>query len=97
MLPKDDSYLKAFNAAGAKGIVRVELAGAMQSKEQPAIEYIARLHTQLGEPDEALRWLQRGRDEHFFMLPFINAVPAYDGLRTDPRFIEIVRSMGLNP
>jgi DNA-binding winged helix-turn-helix (wHTH) protein/TolB-like protein/tetratricopeptide (TPR) repeat protein len=95
VLSKDDQYLKAFNAAGVKGVLRVELAGAMKNDRHPPIEFIARLHTQLGEPEEALRWLQRGYDEHFFMLPFINAAPAYDDLRSDPRFLSIVRRIGL--
>jgi len=60
-----------------------------------AIEFIARRRVQLGEREAALRLLRRGYEQHTFMLPFINAAPAYDSLRTDPRFMEIVRQIGL--
>ena len=56
---------------------------------------IARRYAQLGETEESLRWLRRGYEQHTFLLPFINAAPAYDGLRADPRFADIVRHIGL--
>src|SRR5205085_1721537 len=95
-ISKDHPHMKAFAAAGTKGLLRAWLEEVMAHNEGPgSIEGIARRHAQLGEPEETLRWLRRGYEQHTFLLPFINAEPAYDNLRSDPRFADIVRQIGL--
>jgi serine/threonine-protein kinase len=52
----------------------------------------------LGEPDEALRWLEQAYQEHSFWLTmWANVDPRMDGLRDDPRFQDLVRRLGLGP
>ncbi len=54
---------------------------------------IAMIHTALGEPDEALRWLEEGfrvRDGNMVLL---KVLPAWDPLRTDPRYQDLLRRM----
>jgi serine/threonine-protein kinase len=57
-----------------------------------AIAYLS-----IGEKDQALAWLEKARDERFLVLPAIKVDPMFDGLRSDSRFEDLLRSMGLAP
>ncbi|HZT57076.1 MAG TPA: winged helix-turn-helix domain-containing protein [Pyrinomonadaceae bacterium] len=93
---KDDGELKAYNSGGLQGLLRGQLEGVLRlGEDQQGFEFEARRYAQLGDKEEALRRLGMAYERHAFMLPFVNAVPAYDGLRSDPRFADIVRRVGL--
>jgi tetratricopeptide (TPR) repeat protein len=47
----------------------------------------------LDERKLALDWLYKSRDERFNWLPFINVDPVFKNLRTEPRFVELVKSL----
>jgi TolB-like protein/Tfp pilus assembly protein PilF len=49
----------------------------------------------LGEKDEALTWLEKGYEERAFQMQFLNVDPRFDTIRSDPRFAELVRRIGL--
>ncbi|HVP42590.1 MAG TPA: winged helix-turn-helix domain-containing protein [Terriglobales bacterium] len=57
--------------------------------------YIARIHGQLGEFDEAFRWLDVAVEERAARLIFLKVDPAWDPLRADPRFQSALRRMNL--
>jgi tetratricopeptide (TPR) repeat protein len=59
-----------------------------------AIEF-ARAYTQLGDRDQALAWLERASEERTSLALLIGVNPAFDELREDPRFQEIVGRLGL--
>jgi serine/threonine-protein kinase len=54
---------------------------------------IAWVHTGLGQNDEAFRCLEKALPEREEILVWINVAPFCDGLRTDPRFRDILRRM----
>lgn len=60
----------------------------------PAMQ-MARLCTFLDEPDEAFAWLNRAYDERRAYLKYINVDPSFDPLRSDPRFDDLLKKMGL--
>lgn len=72
-----------------------------QLKEQSKRDYIspssiAVIYLGLGDKDQAFAWWQRACAEQF--LPFFLKVdPNFDPLRSDPRFQELLRCMGLSP
>ena len=73
-----------------------QVAGVARHEENPPyLEFLTRRYAQLGDGEEALRRLSAGYEHHTFMLPFVNVVPAYDVLRSDPRFADLVRRAGL--
>ena len=47
----------------------------------------------LGEPEQAISWLQKAAEEREGVLPFLNTFPAFDPLHSHPRFQALVRSM----
>jgi TolB-like protein/tetratricopeptide (TPR) repeat protein len=50
----------------------------------------------LGDNDEAFAWLGRACQEKSNLLKLIKVFPPFDGVRSDPRFQELVRRVGLN-
>jgi tetratricopeptide (TPR) repeat protein len=56
---------------------------------------IATFYAKLGRDDEALMWLEKGYEERDFRLTLLSVAFEFDRLRSDPRFRELVRRMGL--
>jgi hypothetical protein len=51
----------------------------------------------LGEKDQAFEWLERDFEQHSGQLPFITYWFSFEVLRSDPRYANLVRRMGLTP
>jgi hypothetical protein len=70
-------------------------------KELSASNYIApynvaAIHAGLGDKDQAFAWLDRAYNERSSMLTlYLTNDPRMDSLRSDPRFAELVRRIGL--
>jgi tetratricopeptide (TPR) repeat protein len=60
----------------------------------PAHE-IALIYAGLGEKDEAFTWLENAYEERSFNMMKLKVEPRWRGLRTDPRFVDLLRRMGL--
>jgi pentatricopeptide repeat protein len=56
---------------------------------------IAGIHAALGESDTAFDWLQKAREQHDVQLVSLTVDPYLDGVRSDPRFADLMRSVGL--
>jgi TolB-like protein/DNA-binding winged helix-turn-helix (wHTH) protein len=56
---------------------------------------MAELYAALGEKDDAFAWLERAFDEKSQQLTYLNSAAEWDPLRSDPRFQDIVRRIGL--
>jgi hypothetical protein len=54
---------------------------------------IAMIYTALGQKDEALDWLERGYRVHDGNMVLLKVLPAWDSLRSDPRFQDLLRRM----
>jgi len=55
--------------------------------------HMARICAALGKKDEALRWLETGYRERAAWMVVLKVEPRFDGLRSDPRFQDLLRSM----
>jgi TolB-like protein/Tfp pilus assembly protein PilF len=92
------AILGALRASGAKGywqrILEFQLEAQKNGDVQPIV--IARTYTQLGNRNEAFKWLDKAMDgrinDSIFML---KVSPEWDGLRGDPRFTEITKKLNL--
>jgi TolB-like protein/Tfp pilus assembly protein PilF len=58
---------------------------------------VAAVYASLGERDSAFLWLDRAVAERSSSLMGLNVMPVWDSIRSDPRFDELVRKVGLPP
>lgn len=56
---------------------------------------IASVYAGLGEIDETILWLEKGYEERSFQMQLLKIDPRWDKIRSDPRFQDLVRRMGL--
>jgi TolB-like protein/DNA-binding winged helix-turn-helix (wHTH) protein/Tfp pilus assembly protein PilF len=87
---------QALAAEGAKGFWQ-------QISKQNGVEPgggefgTAQSYARLGDKEKALEWLERNYEERAPLGTLVNVDPAFDSLRSDPRFGNLVRRMGLTP
>jgi len=56
---------------------------------------IATIYAGLGNKDEAFRWLEKGYEEHSASMPYLAVDPFWYAMRSDPRYADLLRRMGL--
>jgi TolB-like protein/DNA-binding winged helix-turn-helix (wHTH) protein/Flp pilus assembly protein TadD len=59
--------------------------------------FLSGVYAALGEKDEAFDCLQKAYQTHDFYLSFVKVDPHLDPLRSDARFVELLRRIGLQP
>jgi serine/threonine protein kinase/Tfp pilus assembly protein PilF len=86
----------AYAKSGRKDDARKLLAELnLQSKGRYVAPYwIAMIHLGLNEKDEAFAWLEKAYQEREWWLMFTKMDPKLDSLRSDPRFIDLMRRVG---
>ena len=55
----------------------------------------ATIYAGLGEKDEAFRLLEKGYEERSAGMPYLAVDPFWDGMRSDPRYADLLRRMSL--
>ena len=69
-----------------------------ESRREPSTAFdMAEIFAQLGEKDEAFKWLERAYEERSFFMMYLKVAPNLDPLRSDPRFTDLLRRVGLTP
>jgi serine/threonine-protein kinase len=89
---------KAHETAGLSAYFRKEnelrqkrlVEGKYQSPLNIALNYAF-----AGDDSEALDWLERAVDEHTPWLPELNIDPMWDAVRSQPRFVALLKKIGL--
>jgi tetratricopeptide (TPR) repeat protein len=77
----------------ARQILRNLLALAQQERVSPG--YIAIISAALGEREQALDWLEKAYNQHSSMMTWLKTDPRFDSLRQEPRFLDLMRRVGL--
>ena len=68
-----------------------------RSKDEYIAEsWIAELFFLLGEEEKGFEWLDKAYEERDFHLIFLRVDPAFDSVRSDPRFIALLKKIGLD-
>ena len=57
----------------------------------------ARIYVGLGDKEQAFAWLEKGCEERETPIYFLKVDPIWDPLRSDPRFNDLLRRVGLGP
>lgn len=93
---KIEELKKAYAKSGIKGFYQKLLEqdlGAPQA-EQNRLE-IAELYARLGKKDEAFEWLEKAYVAHDDQMVRLKEELGYDNLRSDPRYVDLLRRVGL--
>ena len=88
-------YGLADRRAEARKVLQ-ELVRERAGPKYIAADDIAAVYIGLGETDRALAWLQRACEERATALVNLKVEPAFDGLRGDRRFADVLRCVGLS-
>jgi hypothetical protein len=88
---------QGFRLAGWKGALTkgIEIRQAQRKSGYSSAYKIAQLYADLGMKDQAFKWLDTAYQERDFNLIGLNTDFLLDPLRSDPRFPELVRKLGL--
>ena len=57
---------------------------------------MAVVHVGLGDTEQAFRWLDTAFDARAWELGALNAIPLFDALRSDPRFLNLLNKIGVS-
>ena len=88
---------EGFRSAGWKGALTKAIEVRKKQRKtgfSPAYD-IATLYADLGQKDEAFKWLDTAYQERDVGLEFLKTDFLLDPLRSDSRFAELVRKVGL--
>ena len=86
-----------FARCGRTGEARKWLGELENRSEKSLVAPVvfALLHGFLGDFDAAFEWLERSYQARDFWLVMLNVEPGYDPLRSDPRFDDLVKRVGI--
>jgi hypothetical protein len=65
--------------------------------EEVSSFFMAEIYANLGDKGEALKWLEKAVEERDVEIDLIKVYPAFDNLRSEPRFQNLLRRMNLAP
>jgi TolB-like protein/Tfp pilus assembly protein PilF len=87
----------AYAAAGDRTEAERILKTLMERAETQYLPsyWIALIYAGLADKPRAFEWLERARAERSSWLVWIGVEPRFDGLRSDPRFDDLIEQMGL--
>jgi eukaryotic-like serine/threonine-protein kinase len=88
-------WVYAMSGRRDKALIMVEKIKRLLPQAYVDFYCIASIYAGLGERDEAFRWLEKGYEEHSASMPFLSGDPMWDGMRSDPRYTDLLRRMGL--
>jgi serine/threonine-protein kinase len=92
------SYLaRAYAVAGRRDEARRTLAQLLQTAKRRYVSpvYVARAYAGLGDNAQALASLNQAFQQRSDQLTGLRVDPAFDHLRADPRFVDLLRRVGL--
>jgi predicted Zn-dependent protease len=84
-------------AASGKRSEAVKLLSDLKKRSNASYSHaseIAVIYAALDDKAQAMTWLEKGYEERFN--PGVLLRPGFDPLRSDPRFQELIRRIGLN-
>ena len=70
-----------------------DLERRSQQSYIPATTF-ASVYAALGDNDKTMEYLEKGYEERAFQMQFLKVDPLWDNIRSDPRFVNLVRRVG---
>lgn len=87
----------AYARAGDRERAQAILTRLQTSEEYVSPGQLATLYVAQGETEQAFAALEKAYEEHDLQLQYLGVDPALDPLRSDPRFQDLLRRVGLTP
>jgi serine/threonine protein kinase/Tfp pilus assembly protein PilF len=90
---------RAYALGGEEAEARKILAQLLTRSRETYVPpyFITAVYAALGDKERALRWLDKAYTEHDLYVTWIKVDPAVDPLRSDARFRQLSKRMGLSP
>lgn len=90
-------YQKAYESKGWPGVREKLLEVSLLNENEKSKNFyaIARQYVQLGDKENAFRYLNKAFDKKQVQMAFLKVDPPWDPLRDDRRFVELVRRVGI--
>ena len=88
------AYAMAHQVGEVKKVLDQLKERSQQTYVQPSL--IAVIHAGLGDKNQAFDWLQKAYEDRSAGLLYLKVDPAFDSVRSDPRFLDLLRRVGLN-
>jgi len=86
-----------YAVTGKKGEA-LKIIEQLKEKAKPSTPFqVAEVYAGLGDKDQAFAWLDRSSEERFAFTWKIVITPQFDSLRSDPRYVALLRRMNLSP
>lgn len=87
------AYAVAGKNAEARGVI--DQLQKLATQRYVSSYGLAQIYAALGDKQHAMKWLQSAYDEHAIWMQYLNVDPVLDSLRSQQRFQDLVRQMGL--
>ncbi|PYX97019.1 MAG: hypothetical protein DMG71_04270, partial [Acidobacteria bacterium] len=86
-----------YRKSGYSGVLQSSLEGLEQvSKQRYVSAYnIAQIHARLQQKDQTLAWLENAFNQRDSQLPYMRVEPAFDEIRSDPRFQQLLQRLSM--
>jgi eukaryotic-like serine/threonine-protein kinase len=90
---------RAYALAGKEKEARKMLNELLQRSKRSYVPpyFLATLYMALKDGDQAFSWLEKAYTERDLYLAWLKVDSAFDSVRSDPRFQDLLRRMGLSP
>ena len=91
------SLRQSYDSGGWKTYWQRDLELHQERLKEPLSDRyeVIQLYRRLDRADDAFKWLNKACDERSIWLIWLKVDPAIDGLRSDPRFAELMERVGL--
>ena len=95
----EEALTQGYTQSGYSGATRraAEVLAARGRKTYVYPPDVAALYVKAGEKAQPLGWLEKGLELRNPFMPYISAYPAYEPLRSEPRFQDLLRRMNFPP
>ena len=98
-MPKDAAtkLRQVLNQNGPDGYWQALLERNLSNTGYVGAYFRARLYANMNQADEAFHWLGEAIEQRDSWLVYLKVDPAFDSVRSDPRFSRLVRTVGIPP
>ena len=73
-----------------------DLLERSKQEDHPSSYFLVMLHSARGETDEAFKWLDKAYEDHESWLCRIRILPYLEDIRSDPRYLALLKKMNLD-